>query len=213
MVTYHPLPCVLTQHQARKLMSGGTIALKKSTTGHGGQVIHLTGHQMGRLHKGNGMRLHFSGSQLKHNMTHGKGLKDFVVGVAKEGAKRGVDLAKDYAKTAVGDTVKGALSAFPLVGAPAGRLAEKGVHKVLDIAASAAKRKIGKGVKTGGGARKRTGKGIFGSLGSLVQSTGNAIDTVGNRILGTGLYPPGYSAGAGLLPKPIKGVNSNAAGI
>lgn len=214
MVHYHPLPCVLTQHQARKLLTGGTVALKRSQAADGGShTVFLTSQQKSRLEKGNGIRLRFSGVQLRHNAKHGKGLKEYAVKALKAGARKGVDLAKDYAADAASNVAKGALGAIPLVGKPAGKLAEKGIRKVADAVASVVKDKvIGKGIrKRGAGAAKKKGKGLFGSLGSVFQSVGDAGDYVGNKILGNGLYPPGY--GGGLLPRPIKGVNSNAAGI
>jgi hypothetical protein len=209
MPGYVPMGVILSQHQGRKLLSGGAIALKKSQCGGSGDtMIHLTSQQHNRLMKGNGMRLRFSAVQLSHNRKHGKGLTSWV----KAGAKKGVDLAADYAKGAAGSAVKGALSTVPLVGNLAGRLAEKGIHKGLDAVAGVVKRKIGSGMK------KKKGKGLFGSV---LGGVGDFTDALGNRIIGNGcgapagygggLFPPGY--GGGLLPKPIKGVNSNSAGI
>jgi len=219
MVNYHPLPCVLSQHQARKLLSGGAVALKKGNTGHGEHTIHLTAQQHARLMKGNGIRLRFSGVQASHNRKHGKGfahIADVVKSGIKASARKGVDLAAGYAKNRAGDAARTALGVVPLVGPVVGRLAEKGIHKGVEIAANAIKNKvIGKGVKKPRAPRAKTGKGFFGSLGNAIGSAASGIgqgaDYVGNRIIGSGLYPPGY--GGGLLPKPIRGVNSNSAGI
>ena len=103
-----------------------------------------------------------------------------------------MDVLSDYAKGRASDAVEGALGAVPLVGKRLGKLASKGVRKGIDAASSAIKDKV-------------IGSGAFGGL-------GNVLDTGFNRLLGTGLYPPGMNGG-GLLPKPIRGVNSNSAGI
>ncbi len=196
------MSCSLTQQQSRKLLTGGAIALKRSECGSGEQMIHLTSQQHNRLSKGNGMRLRFSGVQIAHNKKHGRGLGDWAKSKAKTIARAGVDAGADYLKTVAGNAAQAALGGIPLVGKKLGKLASKGVEKGVDMAAEAVKNKvIGRGMKK---SRKRKGEGLFSSV-------GNVLDTGVNRVLGTGLYNPGY--GAGILPKPIRGVNSNAAGI
>lgn len=210
VVQYHPLACDLAPRQARKLIDGGTIALKRSHCGGGSQIIHLTTQQHHRLSKGQGMRLRFSGVQIAHNKKHGQGLGSMAVNAAKAGVKllgrKGVDAGAALVKEPVASLTQGIVGAIPGIGKPLGKLARKGVEKGVDLAASVIKNKlIGHGVKK---PRGKKGKGLFSSvLGGL----GNAADFGVNRLLGTGLYPAGY--GGSLLPKPIKGVNSNSAGI
>lgn len=208
-MSYHPTSVHLSTMQMKKLASGGAIALKKSQMGGAdGKSLHLTKSQMNRMQKGNGIRLRFSGAQLKHNLKHGGALSDAVDWLkrgAKTIARKGVGALADRAGDFVSAPIKNAVSVIPFVGKAAGKLAEKGIKKGFDALGShVAEKVIGHGMKKPRAPRKKGGKGLFSSV-------GNVLDSGFNRVLGTGLYPPGY--GGSLLPPPIKGVNSNAAGI
>lgn len=222
---YIPVRCHLAKTQIQKLLTGHPITIRGDQCGDGPHVIHLTKTQVVSLGKNSKVKL--SGSQIKHNLKHGSGLDD-VVDVLKDLASAGIKFGANQAGNSLGSVVEGAIGAIPVIGGPLGGYAKKGIEwgarkggdKLSELA-------LGRGIK----GRKRKGRGIFGSLGNALKSTGNvvssvletavpvgtALDYVGNKIIGNGfggaLYPPGYGIGRGLLPPPIRGSNSGAAGI
>lgn len=232
MSRYHPVSCHLSHDQARKLMNGGTVALRREMCGAGGShMVHLTMHQHNRLSKGNGIRLYFSDTQRKHNVKHGKGFLDLVKAGAKALApvalNAGANLLKDQ-----GLASKLLTKIHPKLGAALGSAADSALNYGVDAGNNAAKnaiagsgvhkrgRKKGKGLYpagyTGGGIKKHHAKHHKEHHHEHREEHGHHShhshhEHHKHNHHGGGLFPPGY--GGSLLPKPIRGVNSNAAGI
>ena len=185
-MAFIPIQCSITADQAKKLLSGQTSVLRREQCNGGPHVLYLTQSQKDRLHKQNGIKLQFSKTQLKHNMKHGKGFWD----IFKKGAKAVLPVLAEKGSKFLGDKAEKLLSNIPVVGPVLGQLANQGIQAGAQAGSDALVNKIGDGV-----GRRRKGKDFPAGY-----SAGRG-----------GLYPSGY--GRGLLPPPIKGANSNAAGI
>jgi hypothetical protein len=222
--------CHLTSYQIQKLLSGDPITIRANQCGDGPQIIHLTRPQLQKLYSKNKvtvpvLRVRFTANQIKHNLKHGSGFDD-VVDVAKALASLGIKWGANQAGKTLGSVAQGTIGTVPVIGAPLGSYANQGVQWGANKAGEALSKLVtGQGMKK---RRKRKGKGVGESTGNALAAVGQvgvplgkAIDWTANNTLGKifgwgvggALYPPGYGLGRGLLPPPIKGANSGAAGI
>lgn len=203
-MSYHPVKCDLSSQALKKLSRGEGVAFHKDKVGHGHHEIHLTKTQYHRLSKGKGIRLRFSGAQVKHNLKHGKGFGDFLKSAAKSAGSYVAGKAADAAGNLLGNAAKGALGSIPIVGKPLGYLADKGIRAGTSALGNAAQ-----GAINGSGIKKPRKKRVSKKGKGLAEI---AVRPPRTHLRGEGLYLPGYSGG-GLLPPPVKGANSGAAGI
>lgn len=217
-MAYIPIQTQLSRGQGRKLMQGGSIALKKSQIGMGQHELHLTRQQVQQLHKAmKGGKIRFSNAQIKYNIKHGKGVWDWVkkgANAAWSGVKHGARWVYDQAKPLVKPILKkGARLATKAVGSAAESALNFAVPSLGTIAAPQINKLTDKGNEKideliGDGMRMR-GRGPY--------TPGRGLSTPGR-----GLYMPGkgmYMPGRGLsmvpsiqLPPPIRPVNSMVTG-
>ncbi len=200
-MVYHPVRCALSDHQRKRLSHGGVVALKKAQLGHGDHIMHLTSHQYNRMHKehGGGIRLHFSGAQLKHNVKHGKGFLSFFKNVGNkiaDTAKSSLPALKQIAQLGlkVGTPLltKAAASALNSYAPGLGTVAGPLLDQAGEYGANAASDAIGSGIRKKR-AYHRKGKGLY--------------------LPGGGAGGGGRGNGGGILAPSIRGVHSTPSGV
>ena len=209
-MVFIPIQTHLSRAQGKKLMQGGSIALKKSQIGTGNHELHLTRQQVQQMYKAmKGGKIRFSNAQIKYNLKHGKGIWDWI----KKGAswvykqfkphlKKGIRTTASALGSLAGTAAKEAVSKIPIVGTDLAQSAEKSIKNLANSGGEKLNNLIGDGMRMRGRGPYTPGRGL--------------------TTPGRGLYFPGkglYTLGRGLkmvpsiqLPPPIKAVNSMATG-
>lgn len=226
-MVFHHVKTSLSQHQLMKLAKGGAIVMKPEHMAGGEHDLWLTSSQHTKMSKGKGMRLHMSQAQIKHHLKHGSGVWSWIKDKVKAGAKAAWAIGRKH----LGEAVKAhapniADAATSLVGTAANRafgLNSKVANAIINKTSEGVKKAAQEatthvGNKIAGGRVDRTARFKLADqpYSKMVKGgkAGGSLFSPGGRgvMKGGGTSTPG-SAGRGILPKPIKGVNSNAAGM